>query len=133
MPRPPKKFNPDPFEYHQELEVKIESLTNLGQGVARVNDWVVFVPYSLPGETVRARIYRNAANYSDADLIEVLEPSSDRVEPKCSLFGECGGCQYQNFAYPAQLEWKQQQVSELLQRMAGIEVPVEPVHPSPIE
>ncbi len=133
MPRPPKKFNPDPFEYHQEIDVKIESLTNLGQGVARVDDWVVFVPFSLPGETVRARVFRNMANYSDADLVEVLEPSPDRVEPRCDLFTQCGGCQYQNLKYSAQLEWKRQQVAELLQRMAGIETPVEPVHPSPME
>jgi len=133
MPQPPKKFNPDPFEYHQEIDVKIESLTNLGQGVARVNDWVVFVPFSLPGETVRARVFRNMANYSDADLVEVLESSPDRVEPRCDLFTQCGGCQYQNLKYSAQLEWKQQQVAELLQRMAGIEVPVEAVHPSPLE
>lgn len=132
MSRKPKKFHPEPFEYHEELVVEIESLTNLGQGVARVNDWVVFVPFSLPGETVRARVYRNAANYSEADLMEVISPSPDRVEPRCSLFGECGGCQYQNLAYEKQLEWKQQQVAELLERMAGIDFPVDPVHPSPL-
>lgn len=132
MSRKPKKFHPEPFEYHEELVVGIESLTNLGQGVARVNDWVVFVPFSLPGETVRARVYRNAANYSEADLMEVISPSPDRVEPRCSLFGECGGCQYQNLAYEKQLEWKQQQVAELLERMAGIDFPVDPVHPSPL-
>jgi len=133
MSRTPKKFNADPFDYHQEIEVEIESLTNLGQGVARINGWVVLVCFALPGETVRARVYRNAANYSEADLLEVLAPSPDRVEPLCSLFGQCGGCQYQNFSYPAQLKWKQQQVSELLQRMAGLDVPVEPVHPSPLK
>jgi len=131
MSRKPKKFNDDPFAYHEELVVEIESLTNLGQGVARVNDWVVFVMFALPGETVKARVFRNSANYSEADLIEVIEPSPHRVEPRCSLFGECGGCQYQNLSYEKQLEWKQQQVAELLQRMAGIEFPVDPVHPSP--
>lgn len=131
MSRPPRKFNSDPFEYHHELELKIESLTNLGKGVGRIDDWVVFVPYVLPGERVKARIYRNAANYSEADLVEVLEASPDRVEPKCRLFGECGGCQYQNFSYEGQLKWKRDQVTELLTRMAGIEHPVEPVHPSP--
>lgn len=131
MSRKPKRFNADPFEYHDELVVEIESLTNLGQGVARVNDWVVFVMFALPGEQVRARVYRNAANYSEADLVEVLRPSPHRIEPGCELFGRCGGCQYQNLAYEQQLAWKRRQVAELLERMAGIEFPVDPVHPSP--
>ena len=132
MPKAPRKFNPEPFAYHHELELTIESLTNLGKGVGRVGDWVVFVPYVLPGEKVRARVFRNFATYSEADLIEVLEPSPDRVEPVCPHFGECGGCQYQNLSYEAQLQWKQDQVGELLQRMAGIEFPVDPVVPSPL-
>ncbi|MBL9114216.1 MAG: class I SAM-dependent RNA methyltransferase [Verrucomicrobiaceae bacterium] len=129
--RPPPKFNPHPFSYHQELEVTIESLTNEGNGVARVDGWVVFVPFSLPGEKVRVRVYRNHKNYSDADLIEVIEPSAHRIPTVCPLFGKCGGCQYQHLAYEEQLVWKRQQVAELLKRMAHIEHPVEKVIPSP--
>ena len=138
MPRPPKKFHAHPFEYHQELELTIESLTNLGDGVARVRlpdlegeGWVVFVPFTLPGEKVRARVFRNDKNHSRADLLEILDPSPDRARPGCPLFGECGGCQYQHMAYEAQLAWKTRQVAELLQHMAGIDHPVEPCHPSP--
>lgn len=120
MQQPPKKFVPDPFPYHHELELRVDTLTNLGHGLGRVNDWVVMVPYALPNELVRVRIYRNHKNYSDADLLEVLEPSSERVEPQCSLFGTCGGCQYQNFTYEAQLDWKKNQVQELLLHMAGV-------------
>jgi 23S rRNA (uracil1939-C5)-methyltransferase/tRNA (uracil-5-)-methyltransferase len=125
-PRPPKKFHPFPFEYHQEIELTIDSLTNLGSGVARVDGWVVFVPFALPGETVRARVYRNDKNCSHADLIEVLTPSPDRVEPLCPLFGECGGCQYQHLPYQKQLDWKTRQVGELMKHMAAIEFPVNP-------
>ncbi|MEM9015848.1 MAG: class I SAM-dependent RNA methyltransferase [Verrucomicrobiota bacterium] len=128
----PRKFNPEPFDYHEELEVQIESLSNLGKGVARVGDWVVFVTFALPGEKVKARVFRNSSTFSEADLIEVLEPSPDRVEPQCERFGDCGGCQYQNLSYERQLEWKRDQVSELLRRMAGIDFPVDPVHPSPV-
>ncbi|MDF1657645.1 MAG: class I SAM-dependent RNA methyltransferase [Verrucomicrobiales bacterium] len=132
MSRKPKKFNPDPYDYHEEIILEIDSLTNLGKGVGRINDWVIFVSHALPNEKVKARVFRNSANFSEADLIEVIEPSPHRVEPVCPLFGQCGGCQYQNFSYEAQLDWKQDQVSELLRRMAGIEFPVSPVFPSPV-
>ena len=87
---------------------------------------MVFVPFALPGETVRARIYRNDKNCSHADLVEVLVPSPDRVVPRCPLFGECGGCQYQHLAYQKQLEWKTRQVGELMKHMAGVVFPVNP-------
>ncbi len=119
--RPPKKFVPTPFTYHQEIDLRIDSLTNLGAGVGRVDGWVVFVPYALPGELVRTRIFRNDKNHSQGDLVEVLEKSPDRVEPGCPLFGECGGCQYQHLFYEKQLAWKTRQVRELLKHMAGEE------------
>jgi tRNA/tmRNA/rRNA uracil-C5-methylase (TrmA/RlmC/RlmD family) len=166
-PKPaPRAFRSFPFPYHAEVEVRIETLTNMGQGLARValpdgqvaeapasaaaagggkdleaapdgeparSGWVVMVPFALPGELVRVRIYRNQKNFSEADLVEVLEPSSSRVKPRCALFGTCGGCQYQHLAYAEQLLWKRQQVAELLRHMAGLECPVNPVIGSPRE
>ena len=131
MPRPPRKFNPVPFEYHQEIELSIDSLSNLGHGVGRIDGWVIFVNFALPGERVRARVYRNSSNHSEADLVTVLAPSPERVEPRCPLFGECGGCQYQHLDYVSQLDWKRQQVHDLLERLAEIEFDVNPVIPSP--
>lgn len=133
MRPPPKKFVPTPFAYHQELTVEIDTLTNLGHGIARVEGWVVMVPFALPGEQVRVRVHRNHKNYSEADLVEVLEASPHRVEPRCPLFGQCGGCQYQNMRYEEQLSWKRQQVAELLKHMARMEHAVEPVIPSPVQ
>ncbi len=145
----PRKFRDHPFPYHHELELEIHTLTNRGIGLGRValsesvnaaggdsdktesEGWVVMVPSTLPGEKVRARIFRNQKNYSEADLVEVLTPSVHRVEPRCSLFGLCGGCQYQHLAYPEQLVWKRQQVEELLQHMAEVTFPVAPVIGSP--
>lgn len=124
IPRPPKKFVPTPFEYHQEIELTIDSLTNLGAGVGRIAGWVVFVPFALPGETVKARVFRNDKNCSHADLVEVLRRSPDRIEPGCPLFGECGGCQYQHLSYDKQLAWKTRQVGELMKHMAGVVFPV---------
>lgn len=129
--RVPKKFRPDPFQYHEEIELEIETLTNMGQGLGRRNGWVVMVRFALPGERVRARIYRNEKNYSEADLIEVLRPSPDRIEAPCPVFTECGGCQYQNVAYETQLQWKTRQVKELLWHMVRVEHEVQPAIPSP--
>ncbi|MBE6411791.1 MAG: class I SAM-dependent RNA methyltransferase [Opitutales bacterium] len=127
----PKNFVPTPFEYHQIVELEIDDLTNLGSGVGRIDGWVVMVPYALGGERVKARIYRNHKNYSEADLVEVVRPSPDRVEPQCSLFGVCGGCQYQHLSYAGQLEWKRKQVADLMKRIGGIDFEVSPTHPSP--
>jgi tRNA/tmRNA/rRNA uracil-C5-methylase (TrmA/RlmC/RlmD family) len=134
-----KKFNDRPFAYHQEIELTVATLTNLGIGLGRVGieggdesrKWVVMVAFALPGERVRARVFRNHANYSEADLVEVLEASPQRIEPPCPLFGRCGGCQYQNLGYDEQLSWKRRQVAELLEHMAGLAPPVSPVIGSP--
>ena len=98
---------PFPFAHQAELELRIESLSNLGEGVARVRlpseagappsrGWVVFVPQALPGELVSARVEANFDGHSRAVLAEVLTPSPARVEPACRLSGSCGGCQYQH-------------------------------------
>jgi len=145
-----KKYNDQPFPYHHELEMEIATLTNLGVGLGRVpltatspslpspstqpaSGWVVMAPFTLPGERVRVRVYRNHKNYSEADLLAVLTPSPHRTDPKCPLFGQCGGCQYQHLAYAEQLKWKRQQVEELLKFMAGVEFAVNPVIGSPRE
>ncbi len=127
--------------------LEVSTLTNLGVGLGRVpagegktdlpghggGGWVVMVPFTLPGERVRVRIYRNHKNYSEADLLEVLVPSPHRTKPRCPVFGRCGGCQYQHLVYGEQLKWKRQQVEELLKFMAGVEMPVLPVIASPRE
>ena len=127
----PKGFTPHPYPYHHELELRIESVTNLGLGIARDNGWVIQVPFVIPGELILARIYRNHKNYSDADCIKILTSSPDRVEAKCDLFGTCGGCQYQSVAYEKQLEWKAAQVKECFEKIGGLELQVQPVIPSP--
>ncbi|NBB77972.1 MAG: TRAM domain-containing protein [Verrucomicrobia bacterium] len=127
----PKNFVAEPFEYHEEIELSIESLSNLGMGIGRADGWVVMVPFVIPGERVRARIFRNFQNYSDADLVEVLEASPERVEPECPLFTRCGGCQYQHISYARQLREKTRQVAELLKKLGGIEHPVDLAHGSP--
>jgi len=127
----PKNFVDKPYAYHEEIELEITTLTNLGSGLGRHNGWVVMVPYTLPGEKVRVRIWRNKSNYSEGDLVEILEANPLRIEPKCKLFGDCGGCQYQNYSYEGQLEWKRQQIVELFERLGGVKTEVQPTHGSP--
>lgn len=133
MQQAPRKFKSEPYEWHEIIEVKIVSLSNLGAGIAKPNNWVVFIPFCLPGEVVKARVWRNEENCSHADLVEIITPSPDRIEPKCHLFARCGGCQYQHLPYEKQLDWKQRQVGELLNHMVGIEMPVNPTWPSPAQ
>ncbi len=127
----PRGFHPEPFSYREEIELEIDTLTNMGQGLGRCDNWVVMVAYALPGERVRARVFRNDKNFSQADLIEVIRPSPRRIEPACPVFGHCGGCQYQHLEYASQLEWKARQVKELLWHMARIEAEVNPPISSP--
>lgn len=131
MNKIPKHFRPVPYEYHQEIQIKIDTITNEGLGLGRDNNWVVMAPFTLPGELVRVRIFRNHSNYSLADLVEVIEPSPQRVGPKCDLFTQCGGCQYQHLSYLEQLIIKQKQVEAALCRIGGLEIDVLPTVASP--
>lgn len=133
MSNAPRNFRPEPYGYHEEIELDIETLTNMGQGLGRINEWVVMVRFALPGERVRARVYRNDKNFSEADLVEVLTPSPHRITAPCPVFTECGGCQYQHFEYSAQIEWKTKQVKELLWHMVRIDHEVQPAIASPKE
>lgn len=92
-----------------------------GEGVGRLGQFVVFVPFVLPGEEVEAEITEVKKQFARATLRQVRRASPDRVQPRCRYFGECGGCQYQHAAYPAQLAWKRKQVADLLERVGGFD------------
>ena len=95
----PKNFIPIPFQYHEEIELTISTLTNEGRGIGRINNWTIMVPFVIPGEKVKVRIFRNHKNYSEADLVKIIEPSPKRTASPCPLFGQCGGCQYSSRRY----------------------------------
>lgn len=126
----PKGFIDKPFAYHEELNVTIDTLTNEGRGIARINQWIVMVPFVIPGEHVRVRIFKNHKNYSEADLIEIIEPSPKRTQALCPLFGQCGGCQYQHMQYDEQLHWKKRHVQDCFERIAKYPIEVNSVFPS---
>lgn len=107
-----------------DLELRIERIVYGGDGLARLDGFVVFVPFVMEGEKVRARIVSQHRGYARAILLECLEPSAARVEPRCPVFGQCGGCVYQHAAIEVQRQWKQAQVRELLLRQAGTDLGV---------
>ncbi|MGB5057350.1 MAG: class I SAM-dependent RNA methyltransferase [Candidatus Promineifilaceae bacterium] len=109
------------------------SIANGGAGFARdAQDRPVFIPFTLPGETVEAQIVEEKAHFSLAELVAVITPSPDRVEPRCPHFGVCGGCHFQHVAYARQLTIKQQIIIDQLQRIGGLTaVPVAPTIPHP--
>ena len=116
----------------QTLTVTINDLAFGGEGVARVNDFVLFVPFVIPGETVEVEVIEVKKSFGRAKLLRVVTPSADRVNPECKHFAACGGCQYQHIAYPAQLAMKHKQVADLFQRIGGIDPSiVAPVVPCP--
>ncbi len=120
-----------PVTKDQELELKVDSLAYGGNGVARLNGFVVFVRRGLPGDTVRARVTSVKRNHAEALALEVVEPGAPRVEAPCSHYPACGGCRFQDLAYEAQAAAKEQQVREALRRIGGLaEPPLEPIVPA---
>ncbi|MHB9034757.1 MAG: class I SAM-dependent RNA methyltransferase [Anaerolineae bacterium] len=107
--------------------IRLRDMANGGDAVGDLDGKAVFVPYGISGETVKIEVAREFPRHLTARLVEVLEPSPDRVTPRCPHFGTCGGCQWQHIAYPRQLELKRQIVQSLLKRVAKLpEVPVLP-------
>lgn len=118
-----------------EISLFIESVAFGGAGVGRLPDGrVCFVPFTLPGERALVRIVREKKSFLEAELVRLTEASVERVQPRCPIFGKCGGCAYQHAAYPRQLDIKGGQVWDLLRRIGGIEnADLRPVLPSPSE
>lgn len=117
-----------------ELILEIHDLARGGAGVTRGPEGViVFVPWTMPGDRVRVRIREQKRRYANADLLEVLEPSPDRVEPRCPAFGVCGGCQWQHVPYlpprpgaPSQWTTKLRGLREALSRVTvELDVPLD--------
>ncbi|MDZ4655274.1 MAG: 23S rRNA (uracil(1939)-C(5))-methyltransferase RlmD [Coriobacteriia bacterium] len=107
------------------MDLTVESLAYGGAGVARAEDGVtVFVDGSCPGDIVRATITEDHGRFRKAVIDEVLTPSKDRVTPRCTYFGECGGCQWQHVDYGTQLQWKRRAIADALERIGKLEVPV---------
>ncbi len=120
-----------PVAIDQELELHVDSLAYGGNGVARLNGFVVFVRRGLPGDTVRARVTKVKRNHAEALATEVLVPGPNRVDAPCAHYPACGGCRFQDLAYEAQLRSKADQVADALRRLGGFaDAPLEPIVPA---
>src|SRR3954452_120506 len=117
-----------PVQRDQELELTIDSLAYGGNGVARLNGFVVFVRRGLPGDTVRARVTKVQRRHAEALATEILAPGPKRVDAPCAHYPACGGCRFQDLAYEAQVEAKHGWVEDSLRRIAGLDdAPLEPI------
>jgi 23S rRNA (uracil1939-C5)-methyltransferase len=118
-----------------EFEVTFQELVFGGDAIGRLPDGrALFVPYVLPGEKARIVVTEDNKSFARGRVLELLETSPLRIQPRCRHFGECGGCSYQHMAYADQLEAKHRIVVQQLKRLAGLDnFPVAPVVPSPSE
>jgi len=116
-----------PVQAGKTYEVKINGLGSSAEGVGRIEDFTVFVPYALPEETVEVRIEEVKKSYAKGRLVRVIKASPERIEPKCAIYDKCGGCQLQHLSYEGQMQVKQQQVVDAITRIGGLQVPVMPL------
>lgn len=112
----------------ERLIVELADIAHGGDAVGRYEGKAIFVPYGIPGESVRVEIVRDRGRFAHARLLDVLSTSPQRVQAPCPYFGACGGCQWQHMAYETQLEYKRLIVRTQLERIAAL--PDVTVHPT---
>ncbi len=109
------------FAAGQRLVLRIHDIAFGGEGVGRVGEMVVFVPFTIVGEEVEVELTELKKNFARGKLVRVITASPQRVTPLCPYFGECGGCQYQHIDYATQLAIKQKQVADLFERIGKLD------------
>ena len=119
------------FKKNQIVEIYIDDIGNEGEGIGHIDGYALFLKDAVIGDRVRAKIIKTKKNYGFARVEEILEPSKDRVEPKCPVARPCGGCTLQHLSYDKQLEYKFNKVKNCLERIGGlngIEEKMEPIY-----
>ena len=110
------------------VELWIESLAFGGEGIARIDGFVVFVKGAVPGDRVLAKIIKKRRGYANAVISEIITPSINRIDAPCKYHGYCGGCKYQHLKYTSQIEYKREHVADSVKRIGALEgVPVHDV------
>ena len=103
--------------------LEITKVAAEGKSIARWNDLVVFIPFGAPGDVADVKIDRKKHSFCEGHIVNLVKPSEIRTEPMCEHFGVCGGCKFQHIPYNYQLQFKQQQVTDALERIGKIELP----------
>ena len=106
-----------PVKFGDEVLVTIHGIGSSGEGVGRVDDFTVFVPFALPGETVKVVINMVKKTYATGRLLEIVTMAPNRIDASCELYGFCGGCQLQHITYEGQLSLKTQKVKDVIERI----------------
>ena len=113
-----------------ELTLNIEAIGSNGEGIARHDKYVIFIPFTITGEKVKARILKVKNNIAFAKVLEIYTPADQRVRPKCTVYEKCGGCQLQHIKYAVQLKLKSKTVRDCFQKIAGIDMEIPAASPS---
>ena len=108
-------------------QVEIFNLDHQGRGIGKINNKIIFIPNSLPGEIIEAKIISEKKNYYEGIVNNVLKPSSNRIEAMCPHFAECGGCQYLNVTYEDSLKFKQSKVEDILKKYLQLNIKINPI------
>lgn len=103
------------------VKLTLDNITNGGDCVGRVNGLAVFVPDGIPGEKVEVKIIHRKKNYARGEIINLIEPVEERIDPKCAVYGACGGCQLQHMSYKEQLNNKKAIVKDALERIGKLQ------------
>jgi 23S rRNA (uracil1939-C5)-methyltransferase len=110
------------------VTLNVTDLAFGGKGVAKIENFVVFIESAVPGDIIEAKIVKSRGNYAEAKIERLITPSEHRVAPACEHFGLCGGCKWQHLEYAIQKKYKEDQVRQALIHIGGIkEPPVEPI------
>lgn len=116
------------FKKNDSVTVSVTDMGQDGEGIGKAEGYTLFIKDAVVGDKVLAKVMKAKKNYGYARLMEVLEPSPDRVEPRCSCARQCGGCQIQALSYQRQLQFKEEKVRNVLERIGGFEkIPMQPI------
>ena len=115
------------LQKNSDYEIAITGMTNEGNGVGRIGDYAVFVPDTAIGDFCRVKLVKKNHTYGFGKLIEVIEPSDDRIVSDCAASPQCGGCVYRHITYAAERLAKEQLVRDAFLRIGRIDAPVQPI------
>lgn len=105
------------------MQIRIEKLVNGGSGMGHADGKAVFVPFAAPGDELEVEVSADHTGFAEARIKRIVRPAPSRVEPRCPVFGRCGGCQWQHIEYAEQLRWKREILAETLERTGKVASP----------